>query len=384
MNSTRALPMLDPGASEQTSPELLDPIENRKSGLSLNHIIGCPLDCAYCVRHLFNNFSMKQPHALMDDESAVRLLLEHRFFRRNRTPLQLFNRATDPFLPGVKEHTFRVLDLLARERLSNHVLLITRFTVTAEDANRLNRFAPLKLSLLVTYSGIDDRRIEPLGWNTAVSSLTVAFTAAVSYRVILYWRPLVVGLNDSEEHLARAASFSRFSHATVFTGLFYRDQIRNHYQARDLPEPSVETARRKILPRELERRILLAFAATKGGPLFRKTSCAVAFAHRVADFNGHFGIRDLCDICPQAQIGRCASAFIRPSTDDVAGLAAYVGAAGTDWSIGDRAITFNGLDEQRRYFIQHSLGYQVHDATHPHHIGRHGRADVGWEDSDHG
>ena len=26
-------------------------IEYRKSGLSLNHIQGCPLDCAYCIRH---------------------------------------------------------------------------------------------------------------------------------------------------------------------------------------------------------------------------------------------------------------------------------------------------------------------------------------------
>ncbi|MFD1045277.1 hypothetical protein ACFQ1S_06610, partial [Kibdelosporangium lantanae] len=28
-------------------------VEYRKSGLSLNHIQGCPLDCAYCVRHTY-------------------------------------------------------------------------------------------------------------------------------------------------------------------------------------------------------------------------------------------------------------------------------------------------------------------------------------------
>ncbi|HXZ72368.1 MAG TPA: hypothetical protein VEH31_16070 [Streptosporangiaceae bacterium] len=28
-------------------------IEYRKSGLSLNHIQGCPLDCAYCIRHTY-------------------------------------------------------------------------------------------------------------------------------------------------------------------------------------------------------------------------------------------------------------------------------------------------------------------------------------------
>ena len=25
-------------------------VEYRKSGLSLNHVQGCPLDCAYCIR----------------------------------------------------------------------------------------------------------------------------------------------------------------------------------------------------------------------------------------------------------------------------------------------------------------------------------------------
>ncbi len=28
-------------------------VEYRKSGLSLNHIQGCPLDCAYCIRHTY-------------------------------------------------------------------------------------------------------------------------------------------------------------------------------------------------------------------------------------------------------------------------------------------------------------------------------------------
>ena len=46
-------------------------IDYRKSGLSLNHIVGCPLDCGYCVRHLFENFSMKRPHLIVDDEIAV-------------------------------------------------------------------------------------------------------------------------------------------------------------------------------------------------------------------------------------------------------------------------------------------------------------------------
>lgn len=42
----------------------------------------------------------------------------------------------------------------------------------------------------------------------------------------------------------------------------------------------------------------------------------------------------------------------------------------------ERSIIVRGLDEQRRYFMQHTLGYQVHDADKPHHYDRHGRAEA--------
>jgi hypothetical protein len=43
----------------------------RKSGLSLNHIQGCPLDCAYCIRYTYGLWDQRQPRALMSDDEAV-------------------------------------------------------------------------------------------------------------------------------------------------------------------------------------------------------------------------------------------------------------------------------------------------------------------------
>ncbi len=40
-------------------------VEYRKSSLSLNHIQGCPLDCAYCIRHTYGLWDQRQPRALM-------------------------------------------------------------------------------------------------------------------------------------------------------------------------------------------------------------------------------------------------------------------------------------------------------------------------------
>lgn len=362
-------------------PSLRNVIENRKSGLSLNHIIGCPLDCAYCVRHIFGNYQMKEPRALMSDELAVETLLKHPYFVPHSTPLQLLNRATDPFLPSVKPHTYRVLKLLDDAGFSNTVLIITRYHVSKTDTAVLNKLAHIKVALLFTWSGIEERSIEPIDSNIAAQSLMVAFHNAESYRAILYWRPIVPSLNDGDTFIRKAAELSKTAHATVFTGLFFRDEIRDFYVTRGLQMPYGDVERRKIFPKSLERTIISKFEGLGGKRYFRKTSCGVSYAFKVSDYNGHYGIRELCDICPPDQVTRCRKAWHPPSERSVALLALKVGCNDKP-SITNRAILFPSMEEHKRYFIQHSLNYQVHDSKFPHHYGRHGRAENGWIDID--
>lgn len=371
----RLLPILAPDQQAALDPGLQRVIDYRKSGLSANWIIGCPLDCTYCVRHTFENFEMKVPRRLMDEETAARMLLRNKHFRPNVTPIQLLNRATDPMLPAVKPHTLEMLRLLDEQGITNHVLVITRWRIEPEDCAILNGFRNIRLTILVTHSGIDDERIEPVDSTIAATSLRTAFEHADNYRVILYWRPIVPGLNDSDAHLDRACALSHFAHATVFTGLFFKDQIRDYYRDNGLPELYDGGPSRKIFPELLEQRIL-ANRAGFGSPLFRKTSCGVTFAHGVADYNGHYGVRELCDICPAAQIKRCADDWRRPGAASTSEWVQRLG--GNMLEITNRAVIVEGLPEGRRNFLQHNLGYQVNDIKRPHHIGRHGRADIGW------
>jgi DNA repair photolyase len=164
------IPRLRPAPADLPA-SLADVVEYRKSGLSLNHVVGCPLDCGYCVRHLFDNFEMKRPHLVMSDEHAVEQLTGHWAFRPHATPVQLFNRATDPFLPGVKDHLMRTLELLDARELTNHVLVITRWKITADDMHRLEQLRHVRVTVLVTWSGITDRRIEPVDSEVAEESL---------------------------------------------------------------------------------------------------------------------------------------------------------------------------------------------------------------------
>jgi len=225
-------------------------VEYRKSGLSLNHIQGCPLDCAYCIRHTYGLWDQRQPRALMTDAEAVQELVSHRYFQPHMTPVQVFNRATDPFLPNVRPHTFAVLEDLDARELTNHVLVITRHQMKPEDTDRLNQLRHLKVTLLFTYSGIDNKQIQPYPSHVAGESLKL-MSAPVHrrYRTILYWRPLVPGLNDSDEHLDQAHELAQHADATVFTGLFYRDQIAAYYKANGLPEPTTRPHGGRSCPR---------------------------------------------------------------------------------------------------------------------------------------
>jgi hypothetical protein len=73
----------------------------------------------------------------MTDAEAVEGLVNHRYFQPHVTPVQLFNRATDPFLPVVRPHTFAVLEYLDDRELTNHVLVITRYQMKPEDSRQL-------------------------------------------------------------------------------------------------------------------------------------------------------------------------------------------------------------------------------------------------------
>ncbi|WP_212748374.1 hypothetical protein [Pseudoalteromonas phenolica] len=324
---------------------------------------------------------MKKPHRLLTDKEAVEKLLNHKYFVPHKTPIQIFNRATDPFLPNVKDSLFEVLSLLANRGLTNNVIVITRFKVSVDDAKRLNTFKPLKLNLFFTYSGIGNKSIEAVDSKIAENSLKMAFREREHYKVFLYWRPIIPGINDSEEHIRKAAELSTFSDGVAFTGLFFREEIKKYYEENGLPLLYTDFARRKIFPEKQEKMVLELFKKFKGEAIYRKTSCAIAGAWNEPDYNGHYGIKELCDICSEKQVKVCEAQWVKPREKNIDDCLKRIGAS-TSYKISERAIIFRSLPEQDRYFIQHNLGYQAHDSTKPHFIGRHGRAEIGWGESD--
>jgi DNA repair photolyase len=367
-------------ASQQAAldPYMAQVVTYRKSGLSLNHVIGCPLNCGYCVRHFWGDFEHKTPHLLCDTDQAIGMLLSHEAFRPSVTPVQVLNKATDPLLPAVKPHLFQVLQALDDRRLDNLVLVITRFTVTEQDMAVLEQLRHVRVALLFTYSGITDPRIEPIARSAITTrAIATACTHKRRTKVILYWRPIVPGWNDQPETMHHVLQAGQDADAIVFTGYYHKPENATYLRSLGVTIPYDHFDRRKVLPAELDARVIGAWRESGiTTPLFRKTSCGVSAAHAVADYNGHWGIPELCDICPLAQADLCRAAHAQPTTDQFRDILKSFG-YDSDFLIEDGHIWTHGLGEQRRYALQHSLGYQVWELTQPHYLGAHGRSLTG-------
>ena len=93
---------------------------------------------------------------------------------------------------------------------------------------RFNELKNIKLTIFITYSGIEDEKIEPVNSKIASDSLIMLFKNSVNYKVILYWRPIIPGLNDSDEDLLKIKNLAMHAHAIVFSGLVYRDEISDY------------------------------------------------------------------------------------------------------------------------------------------------------------
>jgi DNA repair photolyase len=376
--SARQLQLMPPEEQVGLDPYMATIVGYRKSGLSLNHIIGCPLDCGYCVRHFWGNFDDTTPNLLVPTAEAIEMLVGHPGFVPHITPVQVFNKATDPFLPGVRPHLLEVLHALDDRKYTNHVLVITRFKVTEADMAELEQLRHLRVTLLFTYSGITDARIEPI----AKSRITVtSIRTAVAHKrrtgVVLYWRPIVPGWNTAPETMAHVLDVGRDVDGIVFTGYYHKEENYEYLRSLgvELPFGPEDFHRRKTMSQELDTSVVDAWKASGiTTPLFRKTSCGVASAHDAADYNGHWGMPDLCDICPAKQQQRCSATHTTPTPAGLEAVFQQLGYGDVQYQIDDGHVWVSGLDEMRRYPVQHLTGYQIWNVDSPHFPGAHGRS----------
>ena len=198
--------------------------------------------------------------------------------------------------------------------------------------------------------------------------------------MVLYWRPIVPGWNDDPASMARVLEAGRAADAIVFTGYYHKQENAAYLRSLGVAVPYGDGYdRRKVMPAELDAKVIAAWRSSGVSvPLFRKTSCGVSFAHGVPDYNGHWGVSELCGICPAAQQGLCRDAHRPPTEDQLRRVLSQLG-YDTPALVDGGHLWTHGLTEQQRYPIQHQLGFQVWDLDLPHFAHAHGRSLLGYQ-----
>jgi hypothetical protein len=93
----------------------------------------------------------------------------------------------------------------------------------------------------------------------------------------------VPGWNDQPATMAHVLDTGRDADAIVFTGYYHKPENAAYLREQGVPLPygDDEYHRRKAMPAQLDAAVIAAWRASGiSTPLFRKTSCGVAYAHR--------------------------------------------------------------------------------------------------------
>ena len=282
-------------------------ITQLKSWLNIEPSIGCSNTCVYCYRHSDGDFYLRSPQPTIPLRNLFKQLQKHPLFVPNQTHLSINGIKSDAFLFENKVRTFKFLSLLDKAGYSNRVIITTKGLIDRNDAENLKKFKNIKPVIFVTYSEMPEG-IEGVSNDQRIKSLKNLKEAGVE--CILYWRPLIKGVNDSEKQVRKVLDIGiKYANAFVLSGLRLTKEIRKYMEEKGLRLAKEDWhPDHKIISASTKTKIYQNYQNKKCRiPLFLKSSCAVSFLEKETDFNAHWSKpeKNCSPFCPYQQKIRC-------------------------------------------------------------------------------
>lgn len=282
-------------------------VEHTTSWLSINPIIGCSLECAYCFRHKWG--APDKPIVNSNVAESVDRLISHPEFKANITPITVNISSTDAMLPTVKATTFECMSRLDGAGYSNVFGITTKCGISEKDISFLTSLQNLRVVVLVTYSAMP-RKVEPYPARPRINGLRLLAEAGLPR--ILYYRPIVPGWNTDSASIRKVLSIGRdYAQAMSMGGLRISPEIRANIERKGLQIPNGhDEFHEKLLPSVIQRRINGIYENLGSNvPLYKHTSCAVSYAFDLPNYNNLFEkpLKNCTRTCPVAQQRRCGT-----------------------------------------------------------------------------
>jgi len=329
-------------------------LEYMKSALSVNTHFGCALGCEYCIVN-YTLTADKESNLLSPDELFDELI-NSKLFVKNKTLLSINNK-TDPLLNKVMGSTFQFINLLKENGLQNPLMLISKLALKESDLEILEDY-PGRIYYFTSYSGMP-KEIEPVS-GIQMDNFNV-LKKRKKVNSIHYWRPLIKGLNDSNENIKfLLESVQDSCDCSVVSGIrlspYLVDILKNHGANFDGWDGNTS---HKYLDKAIVNNIIeIRNSNFPNYPLFKKTSCSIAYLSSLSDYNFNF-LKENCDIFENCRNQNICRLRELPTDEEIIKKRNLLGIK-NNFEFKESHILFNGkLTSDEKSFLSFNLGYPV-------------------------
>ncbi|MDQ7907209.1 hypothetical protein RB614_22095 [Phytohabitans sp. ZYX-F-186] len=333
------------GDGRQLTRPAVPLVAEHDSWITVDPIVGCPADCAYCYLGPLG-LRATRPAVRATPEMAVAAVEDHLGGRRagvvdpayDQTPLCVGNYTDMVLTRPNRDALVRIVELLAERIPRRPVVVVTKGRLDPDLLAALDRTGfPIFWFLsqsMARPAGVPLERGRIADLDTTLDNARLV-SRTTHQKAVHFWRPFVAELRPSRadlEKLVGRLATSGLS-ASVAVGLTRGPGV-------PLWDERLVTLLDRSMAAPAERwevfddegwAVARESAAAAGYPLYRNTSCALAFLGGRPEALGtwrppHAEHRCLPAACPLAQRGRCATAALTEEWTDGATLAARVAA----------------------------------------------------------
>lgn len=191
----------------------------------------------------------------------------------------------DPMLQY--ENTLRILEKLEKFSHKGPIVIITKAKV--KDLDKVKRF-DLDIHICLSTFGVD----HPIDRGSRnVFEYNLENLANTGLKTSIEFRPIIFGINDSEESLKYVFEKAKKYRAPIgYCGLQGKPEVlenlrRKNFNVIQYPGHVFHT-HKKIIGKNIEEKIV-SFSKDYNVPAFKKTSCLISFQHGLErDYNAHY------------------------------------------------------------------------------------------------
>lgn len=325
-----------------------------KSSMSISAYAGCTINCKYCILSTYreNNHISK----IMDEEKLCSDLFNSKYFVKNFTSISV-NNVSDPFLnPILKKSTFKILNILEKEKIKNPILLITKAYLNQDEIEFINS-KKLNIYILYTFSGLSkkyENRVLNMQYNT------MKLLSNCNKKIICYWRPVIEGVNSSKEIIESVAEVTcKYFDTFVVSGIRINSYLLKVFKLENIPIKIIPDYEHKVITEDtfnLIQSIIKKY--NKNANIFKKTSCAISYLNGIPDYNNNYS--DSSEICIHCHNKNKCINKRKLTSIEIESLLNKINCIST-FTVTNDEIEYDGvLTQEECSYISQNSGYKIH------------------------